>query len=75
MRTRRFVAALLLAMLPAFAGASMTAHEPVAGRTAEWALALGMQGKEAFWFGVASAVVCGTIAFPGGIACGIVGAA
>ena len=74
MRTRRLVATLLLAMLPAFAGASMTAREPVAARSAEWAYALGMSKEEAFWFAVGSAIVCGTIAYPGGIACGLVGA-
>jgi len=75
MRTRRVVAALLLAMLPAFAGASMIAHEPVAGRTVEWVYALGMTKEEALVVGVVGAVMCGAIAFPGGIACGLVGAA
>ena len=74
MRTRRIVAVVLLAMLPVFAGVSMTARKPVVGESVQWARAIGMQGNDALCFGLASLAVCSTIPNPGAIACGVAGA-
>ena len=73
MRTRRIVAALLLAMLPLFGVVSTAALEPV-GQPADWAYAVGMDAEEALVFAVGGIVMCSLIPNPGAIACGLVGA-
>src|SRR5262245_20916430 len=76
-KARTLVAAAVLAALPAMVAMQNTRTTDLRPRVpqARWELALGMEGWEAFGFGVITAVECAFIALPGAIACGIVGAA
>ena len=53
-------------------GTPQSAEGPAAAR---WGAAFGFEAEGTFWWGVVTAVVCGVFTGPGGIACGIAGAA
>lgn len=72
--SRKILAATVLAAslsLPV-ATEGLRASEAL-GIDAQWALVLGMKGREAAAFGAASVLLCGAIANPGSIACGLAG--
>jgi len=73
MRTRRFVAALVLAMLPVFAAVSMTPRDPLPTNSTDWAYAVGMGREEAAAFAIGGLIMCSLIPNPGAFACGLVG--
>ena len=73
MTKRKMFAAAVLAASLALPAASQTVAGAEGGM--QWAWALGMSRNEAAAFGVASVLVCGAIANPGSIACGLAGVA
>jgi hypothetical protein len=71
MTKRKMCAAAVLAASLALPAASQTMA--AASGDLQWAYVLGMRGREAAAFGVASVLMCGAIANPGSIACGLAG--
>ena len=70
--TRKVVAALVLAMLPAMMVGMQGAIAPTPDMN--WGYFWGMGGADAAAFGIAGVLTCGFFATPiGGIACGLVG--
>ncbi len=57
---------------PAAPHAPWTADGPAAP---QWGAAFGFDTEESFWWSVAGAIVCSFFTGPGGIACGVAGAA
>lgn len=76
MKSRKVVAAVMLASSLAM---PMVVSELSRGEDtlvdAQWAAALGMSRREAFWFGVGSTLLCSAIPNPGAVACGLAGVA
>ena len=88
MTKRKLLAVATLAALPVFVGVSQSAPEPVATHTEtahtwqmtdrhagpQWMYAYGMEGEQAFAFGIGAAIGCVFFGPWGGAACGITGA-
>lgn len=71
MTKRKMCAAAVLAASLALPAASQTVA--ATSGDLQWAYVLGMRGREAAAFGVGSVLLCGAIANPGSIACGLAG--
>lgn len=72
MLKRKILAAALLLSMPIALRSYDNALNAGSTRGAAWAYLVGMDGSDAFWYGVAATAVCSTISGPGGIACGVV---
>lgn len=76
MTRRKVLAAAVLAASLALPAATQVMHTgDGSGVNAQWAHALGMKGRQATLFGIGSVLLCGAIANPGSIACGLAGVA